>query len=138
MIEFLNLKRVNEPIEAAIQSALDRVVQRGSYILGPECDAFESTFAEYVGARYAIGTGNGLDALTLMIRALDFPSGSEIIVPANTYIATILAIEHSQCRPILVEPSTVTFNLDPDRIESAITPRTVAILAVDLYGQVSD
>jgi dTDP-4-amino-4,6-dideoxygalactose transaminase len=106
----------------------------GWYILGPEVEAFEREFAAYCGARYCVGVGNGLDALHLTLRAWEIGPGDEVIVPANTYIATWLAVSQTGAHPVPVEPDSRTFNLDPQRVEAAISPRTKAILPVHLYG----
>ena len=106
----------------------------GWYVLGREVAAFEREFAAYCGARYCVGVGNGLDALHLILRAWDIGAGDEVIVPANTYIATWLAVSYAGARPVPVEPDPQTCNLDPRRVEAAISPRTKAILPVHLYG----
>ncbi|NJL00781.1 MAG: DegT/DnrJ/EryC1/StrS family aminotransferase [Spirulinaceae cyanobacterium SM2_1_0] len=110
------------------------VAQSGWYILGPEVAAFEREFAAYCGAAHGVGVGNGLDALRLLLLASDIGPGAEVIVPANTYIATILAITQTGATPVLVEPALATLNLDPARVEAAISPHTRAMLAVHLYG----
>ncbi len=135
MIPFLDLKLVNLPHEAAVQTAVNRVVTSGWYVMGPEVQAFERAFAQTVGTRHCIGVANGLDALTLALMAWNFPAGSEVIVPANTYIASILSISQAGLVPILVEPDPQTYLLDTSRIEEAITSRTRAILPVHLYGR---
>ncbi len=135
MIPFLDLKLVNLPHEAAVQTAVNRVVASGWYVMGPEVQAFERAFAQTVGTRHCIGVANGLDALTLALMAWNFPAGSEVIVPANTYIASILSISQAGLVPILVEPDPQTYLLDTSRIEEAITSRTRAILPVHLYGR---
>ncbi len=138
MIEHLNLGRVNQPHAGAIRAAMERVADSGWYVLGRELAAFEADFARYCGAQHCLGVANGLDALTLIFKAYDFPSGSEVIVPANTYIASILAVTHAGLTPVFVEPDLRTFNLDPARIEAHLSPRTKAILAVHLYGKCAD
>lgn len=139
---FLDLKAINAVHRAALHDAFSRVFDSGWYILGQELKAFEEEFAAYVGCRHCIGLGNGLDALTLTLRAWKelgvLAEGDEVIVPANTYIASILGITENRLTPVLVEPDPRTFNLDPSRIEAAITPRTKAILVVHLYGQAAD
>lgn len=135
MVEFLSLKRVNAPYEAAIQAAVARVVQSGWYILGEETLAFEQEFATYCGAKHCIGVGNGLDALSLILRGYDIGAGDEVIVPSNTFVATWLAVTYVGAKPVPVDPDVRTFNIDPQKIEAAITPRTKAIIAVHLYGQ---
>lgn len=138
MIEHLNLGRVNQPHAAAIQRAVARVVASGWYVLGREGEAFEAEFARYCGAAHAVGVANGLDALTLIFRSYGFPPGSEVLVPANTYIASVLAVTNAGLRPVFVEPDERTYNLDPARVERHLTPRTRAILAVHLYGRCAD
>jgi len=138
-VPFLDLKAVNQQYASELKKACSRVIESGWYIHGKECDAFEKEFAEYCGAKHCIGVANGLDALILIIRAYKemgvMQEGDEIIVPANTYIASILAISENGLTPILVEPELNSYNLDPSLIESHITPRTKAIMAVHLYGQ---
>lgn len=138
MIEFLNLRRFNEGMGDEIRSAIDRVLRSGRYILGPECEAFEAELSRFCGAGHAVGVANGLDALTLSLRALDIGAGDEVIVPSNTFIATWLAVRQVGAIPIPVEPLESTCNLDPTRIEPAITSRTRAIIPVHLYGQPAD
>jgi dTDP-4-amino-4,6-dideoxygalactose transaminase len=138
MIPFLDLKAQNSAIADELQDAVMRVVRSGSYILGPEVAAFEKEFAAYCGVAHAIGVSNGLDALRLILQAYEIGPGDEVIVPSNTYIATWLAASYVGARPVPVEPVEATYNIDPDRIEAAITPRTKAIIAVDLYGQPVD
>ncbi|WP_128544866.1 DegT/DnrJ/EryC1/StrS family aminotransferase [Larkinella soli] len=137
-IAFLDLHRVNEPHLERIHRAVGRVVQSGWYILGKELRSFEERFAAYCGTRHCLGVANGLDALTLILRAWEFPAGSEIIVPANTYIASILAISNAGLKPVLVEPDLRTYLIDPARIRTAVTDRTRAILCVHLYGKCCD
>lgn len=138
MISFLDLKRVNEPHQVAIQAAIERVLQSGWYILGREVDAFEQQFANYCQTKHCIGVANGLDALTLVLKAWNFPAGSEVIVASNAYIASVLSITHAGLTPVLVEPDPRTYLLHPSRIEAAITERTRAILPVHLYGRCCD
>jgi dTDP-4-amino-4,6-dideoxygalactose transaminase len=121
-----------------LDEAHRRVMESGWYILGEEVEAFEEEFAAYCGIRYCIGVGNGLEALHLILRAYGIGPGDEVIVPANTYIATWLAVSFAGGRPVPVEPYPRTYNLDPNRIEAAITPHTRAILPVHLYGQPAD
>lgn len=135
MIDFLDLKRVNEPHEAAMREAMARVVASGWYVLGEEVRAFEEEFADFCGAKHCIGVGNGLDALHLILLGYGIGPGDEVIVPSNTYIATWLAVSQTGAQPVPVEPDPRTYNIDPDRIEAAITPRTRAIMPVHLYGQ---
>ncbi|EDP8630015.1 DegT/DnrJ/EryC1/StrS family aminotransferase [Salmonella bongori] len=140
MIEFLNLKRINEQYKQELLEACERVISSGWYILGKELSDFESNFARYCGTKYAIGVANGLDALNLVLRAWKImgkiKDGDEVIVPANTYIATILAITDNKLKAILTEPDKNTFNLSYHSIEKAITSRTKIILPVHLYGQI--
>jgi dTDP-4-amino-4,6-dideoxygalactose transaminase len=142
LIPFLDLKGINARDRAELVAAFERVLDSGWYILGEEVAAFEREFAQYCGVRHAIGVGNGLDALTLTLRAWReagrLATGDGVVVPANTYIATILAITENDLEPMLVEPDPATCNLDPARIEAALTARTRAILAVHLYGQTAD
>jgi dTDP-4-amino-4,6-dideoxygalactose transaminase len=114
------------------------VLDSGWYILGEEVEAFEAEYAAFCEAKYCVGVGNGLDALTLALRALDIGAGDEVIVPSDTYIATWLAVSAVGATPVPVEPVEATYNIDPNRIEAAITPRTRAILPVHLYGQPAD
>lgn len=137
-VEFLNLRRVNEPHEAAIRAAIERVIGSGWYILGEETAAFEREFADYCGVAHCIGVANGLDALHLILRAYEIGEGDEVIVPSNTFIATWLAVSQAGARVVPVEPDERTCNLDPERIEAAITPRTRAVMPVHLYGQPAD
>jgi len=137
-VPFLDLKSINLAHEAALKAALDRVLHSGWYILGKEVNAFEDEFAQYCGVSSAVGVSNGLDALHLILRAYGITEGDEVIVPANTYIATWLAVTYTGATPVPVEPAAGTYNLDPALIEAAITPRTRAIIAVHLYGQPAD
>lgn len=141
MIPFLNLKSINEQYADKLKEAFARVLDSGWYIMGNELNAFETEFASYCGTQHAIGVANGLDALVLVLRAWKeigkLRAGDEVIVQANTYIASILAITENDLVPVLVEPDRVTFNLDPARVSAAITSKTKAILPVHLYGQLS-
>lgn len=142
MIKFLDLQRVNLPYEAAFADKLKDVLAGGWFILGDEVRQFEAAFADYCGAKFCIGAGNGLDALILIFRGYielgRIRPGDEVIVPANTYIASIIAIIQAGLTPVLVEPDDSTFNIDPNRINEKITSRTKAILAVHLYGRLAD
>ncbi|KAB0652184.1 DegT/DnrJ/EryC1/StrS family aminotransferase [Acinetobacter bohemicus] len=142
MINFLNLKQINKQYREELIEACTRVIDSGWYIGGNELSEFEKNFAIYCGTKYAIGVANGLDALILIIRAWKelgkLKEGDEIIVPANTYIASMLAITANNLKPILVEPESNSFNISPSSIEAAITDKTKAILAVHLYGQLAD
>ena len=135
MVEFLNLKRINDSYEVQIQTALERVLKSGRYILGEETHYFESEFANYCGANYCIGVGNGLDALHLILKAYKIGPGDEVIVPGNTFIATWLAVSYSGATPVGVDPHIDSYNIDPELIEKAITPFTKAIIVVHLYGR---
>ena len=123
--------------QAEYEEAALRVLRSGWYILGPEVEAFEAEFARFVGRKYCVGMNSGLDALTLSVRALDIGAGDEVIVPANTYIATVLAITENGATPVFVEPDEY-YNLDAEKIEAAITTRTKAIMVVHLYGQAAN
>ena len=138
MIPFLDLKAPHVELRPEIDAAIARVLDSGWYILGPEVEAFEAEFAGYCQADHAIGLANGLDALHLALRAMDVGPGDEVIVPSNTYIATWLAVSQCGAVPVPVEPDPATHNIDPARIEAAITPRTKVILPVHLYGQPVD
>ena len=138
MIKYLDLKAINSLYDDEIRSAVSRVLDSGWYLKGEATRQFEQHYAEYIGTRYCIGCGNGLDALTLIFRAYMemgvMQRGDEVIVPANTYIASILAITECGFKPVLVEPSWETLQIDDTLIEQAITPRTRAIMIVHLYG----
>ena len=135
MIPFLDLKSPHVELRQEIDAAVSRILDSGWYILGPEVEAFEAEFAAYVDARHCVGLANGLDALHLALRAMDVRPGDEVIVPSNTYIATWLAVSQCGAVPVPVEPDPLTYNIDPARIEPAITARTRVILPVHLYGQ---
>ena len=142
MIPFLDLKKINAQYETAFQEKLKLVLDNGWYILGKEVETFEKAFAEYNQTKYCIGTGNGFDALVLIFKGYiqleKLQKGDEVIVPANTYIASILAILQVDLIPILVEPKLETYNINPDLIQEKITSKTKAILAVHLYGQLAE
>lgn len=142
MIPFLDLKKINEPYETAFQEKLKSVLENGWYILGNEVETFEKAFAEYCHSNHCIGVGNGFDALVLIFKGYielgKLQKGDEVIVPANTYIASILAILQADLVPVLVEPRLETYNINPDLIQEKITPKTKAILAVHLYGQLAE
>lgn len=137
-IPFLDLKAPYLEIKDELDSAYRRVMESGWYVLGQEVEAFEEEFASYCEAKHCVGVGNGLDALHLILRAMDIGSGDEVIVPANTYIATWLAVSYAGATPVPVEPDEKTYNINPALIEAAITKRTKAILPVHLYGQPAD
>ncbi|GAA4205061.1 DegT/DnrJ/EryC1/StrS family aminotransferase [Pedobacter jeongneungensis] len=142
MIKFLDLYKINQNHKLQLVEAFTRVLDSGWYIMGQELKTFEHEFAHYTGVKHCIGVANGLDALVLTIRAYKelgvFKEGDEIIVPSNTYIASILAISANNLVPILLEPNISTYNIDPTLIEAAITSKTVAILPVHLYGQLCE
>lgn len=135
MIPFLDLAKVNNRFRLGIDTRFARILDKGNYLQGEQNELFCEHFAQFCGTKFAVGVANGLDALNLIIRAHGYGAGDEIIVPANTYIATILAISENGCTPVLVEPDINTYNIDPDKIEAAITPKTKAIMVVHLYGQ---
>jgi dTDP-4-amino-4,6-dideoxygalactose transaminase len=141
-VPFLSLKEVNARYADELKAAAARVIDSGWYVLGDEVAAFEREFAGYCGVRHAVGVGNGLDALSLILRAYKelgaIEEGDEVIVPGNTFIASFLAISENRLVPVPVEPDPVTFNMDPAGVEAAIGPRTRAIMAVHLYGQLAD
>jgi dTDP-4-amino-4,6-dideoxygalactose transaminase len=142
MIPFLDLKAINTQYRDELVEAATRVIDSGWYIQGTEVKAFEQEFADYCGTKHCVGVANGLDALTLTLRAWKelgrLKEGDEIIVPANTYIASILAITENRLTPVLVEPDIATYNLCPKNVEAAITQKTRAILPVHLYGKMAD
>ena len=137
-IPYENLKRLNKDFEPQFEKAFKGFIQGGWYILGNGVKKFEQQLAAYHNLPYAVGVANGLDALILSLKNQSFPAGSEVIVPSNTYIATILSILHCQLQPVLVEPDITTYNIDPHKIEEAITDKTVAVMPVHLYGQCCD
>ena len=140
MIPFLDIKKCNQPYRDELIGAFTEVLDSNSYILGPKVEKFESEFAKYIGVKEVIGTGNCLDALNLIIRGYKelgvFKDGDEIIVPANTYIASILGVSANNLKPVLVEPDIKTYNLDVKKIEEKISAKTKAILTVHLYGKI--
>ena len=142
MIPFLNLHSINLQYQDALLAASKRVIESGWYVMGRELEAFEQQFATYCGTDYCIGVGNGLEALSLIFRSYiemgEMMYGDEIIVPSNTYIASVLAITQQGLSPIFVEPDITSYNIDPSKIEAKITSRTKAIMVVHLYGQVAD
>lgn len=142
MIKFLDLKAINERYKKELNLAFNAFLDGGNYILGNQVETFEVSFANYCGSKFCIGVSSGLDALHLIIEAYKIlevlEDGDEIIVPANTYIATLLAVSHKNLKPVLVEPRLHTFNIDPVEVEKAITSKTKAILGVHLYGQLYD
>ncbi|MEH1934002.1 MAG: DegT/DnrJ/EryC1/StrS family aminotransferase [Nostoc sp.] len=137
-VPFLDLKAPYLELKEELDAAYRRVMESGWYILGREVEAFEVEFAAYCETKYCIGVGNGLDALHLILRAMEISADDEVIVPANTYIATWLAVSSTGAKPVPVEPDEKSYNINPSLIEAAITERTKAILAVHLYGQPAD
>lgn len=137
-IPFVSFKPLEEELDMDLRSAFERVYERSWYISGKEDVAFEKNFAEYCDVKYAVGVGNGLDSLMLSLKALQIGEGDEVIVPSNTFIATALAVTYAGAKPVFVEPDIRTFDLDPLRIESALTEKTKAIIPVHLYGQPCD
>jgi dTDP-4-amino-4,6-dideoxygalactose transaminase len=137
-VPFLDLKAGYDECRSEIDVAIKRVLDSGWYILGAEVEAFEKEYADFCEADYCVGVANGLDALHLGLLALGVGAGDEVIVPSNTYIATWLAVSQCGAVPVPVEPDAATYNMDPARIEAAITPRTKVILPVHLYGQPCD
>ena len=135
MIEFENLVKVNQVLFERYEETFSSFLRNKSYILGSNLDDFEKGFADYCNSKYCVGVASGLDALTLALRSLKFNKGSEIIVPSNTYIATILAVINSGHVPVLVEPNISTYNIDTSKIEQKISSKTRAIIPVHLYGK---
>jgi dTDP-4-amino-4,6-dideoxygalactose transaminase len=133
-VAFLELRATYDELRAELDDAYHRVLDSGQYILGEELRCFEAEFAAYCGVRHAVGVGNGLEALTLILAALGIGDEDEVIVPGNTYIATWLAVSHRNAIPVPVDPDPASYNLDPSKLRSAITARTRAVLAVHLYG----
>ena len=137
-IPFLDLRKVHSEIQNVIDKSVFKVLNSGSYILGKELSEFENTYSEFENVKHAVGVGSGLDALLLIIKALNINAGDEIIVPSHTFIATWLAISKAGATPVPVEPDQDTYNINPNLIESAITKKTKAIVVVNLYGQIVD
>lgn len=135
LIKFLDLHKINERYRNEIDERIKQVLDSGWYLLGEQNKKFEENFAKYCGTKHCIGVANGLDALNLIIKTYGYKEGDEIIVPSNTYIASILAITQNGCKPIFVEPDLKTYNINPDLIEEKITSKTKAIMVVHLYGQ---
>lgn len=138
MIEYEQLDRVNAPFAPQMEEAFGRILRKGWFVLGEEVAAFEREFAAWCGVRHCVGLASGLDAITLSLRALHLPSGSEVLVPSNSYIASVLAVLEAGLTPVLVEPDLRTYNMDPAAASAAITEKTRAILPVHLYGKISD
>lgn len=137
-VPFLDFQAMHNSLRPGLDAAYNRVLDSSSFILGKELELFESEFASYSETKHAIGVANGLDALFVVLRAFDIGVGDEVIVPSNTYIATWLAVSYAGATPVPVEPDPITFNIDVNRIEAAITKRTRAIIPVHLYGQPAD
>ena len=137
-VPFVSFLPMERELDQELRAAFSRVFERSWYIEGKEDEAFERAFAEYCGVKYCVGVGNGLDALMLLLKAMEIGEGDEVIVPSNTYIATALAVTYVGARPVFVEPDIRTFNIDPLRIEAAITEKTKAIMPVHLYGRACD
>lgn len=135
MIEYENLKMVNRDFEVLYKEAFGKFLEKGWYILGEQVELFEKEFAAYCGSKFCIGLASGLDALYLSLISLDIPKGAEVLVPSNTYIATIISILNAGLKPVLIEPRIDTYNIDPALIERHITPYTKAIMVVHLYGK---
>ena len=137
-VPFLDVKQTYLELQKEIDAAIKGVLKGGCYILGENVERFEQEFAAYCGCKYCIGVASGLDALQLLLKAHDIGPGDDVIIPANTYIATALAVSSTGAKPVLVEPNPLTCNIDPSKIKEAITDRTKAVLAVHLYGQTAD
>jgi dTDP-4-amino-4,6-dideoxygalactose transaminase len=137
-IPFNDLKAGYTEISEELDAAYRRVMESGYYVLGPEVESFEAEFAAYCGVQHCVGVGNGLEAISLLLKAYDIGPGDSVIVPANTYIATWLPVTHAGAEPIPVEPDEASYNIDPHRVEASIKPNTRAIIAVHLYGQPAD
>lgn len=138
VIPYEDLGRLNAPFFAELQESFARTLESGWYILGKSVERFEEEWAKYVGSKHAVGVASGLDALTIALMALDLPPNSEVIVPSNTYIATILSISRCGFTPVLVEPKIETYNIDPAKLEAHLTKRTAAVIVVHLYGKPCD
>ena len=138
MIKATDFSFVTKRINKELKEATNRVIDSNWYILGKEVEEFESEFADYLGVKYCIGVGNGLEALHIILRAYGIGEGDEVIIPSNAYIATALAVSYAGATPIMVEPDERTYNINPDLIEGKITKKTKAIMPVHLYGQACD
>lgn len=137
-VPFVTFKPLEKELDKDLRDAFERVYNRSWYIEGVEDEAFEKAFAEYCDSKYCVGVGNGLDSLFLALKAMGIKEGDEVIVPSNTYIATALAVTYTGATPVFVEPDIRTFNIDPTKIEAAISDKTKAIMPVHLYGQACD
>lgn len=138
VIEYENLQKLNQAFFDAYLNQLTEMMQSGWFVLGSGVQNFEQQYAAFCDSKYCVGVANGLDAMVLALKSFDFPENAEVIVPSNTYIATILAIVNANMKPVLVEPDINTYNIDPNKIEEKITANTKAILAVHLYGKMCD
>lgn len=138
VVPFLDVGKASDELGSHLKTAAERVVSSGRYLLGPEVERFEDEFARFVGARHCVGVASGLDALRLSLLAAGIGPQDQVIVPANTYVATWLAVSETGAVPVAVEPDATTWNLDPAQVEAALTPHTKAILPVHLYGQPAD
>ena len=138
MIDYENLGKLNKPFFEEFEKSFHDALHSGWYILGKNVENFENEFASYTKSKHCIGVASGLDALILSLKAFDFEAGDEVIVPSNTYIATILSVMHLGLKPVMVEPDLNTYNIDPLKIEEKISPRTKAIIVVHLYGKVCE
>jgi dTDP-4-amino-4,6-dideoxygalactose transaminase len=138
MIEFENLAKANEEFFPEMKAAFDKFLTKGWFILGDGVSSFEKAFAQYVGSQDCVGVASGLDAIHIALESFDFPKGSEVLVPSNTYIASILPIIHLNLKPVLVEPDINSYNIDPAKIEEKITKTTKALIVVHLYGRTCD
>lgn len=138
IVEFENLSKINKAFSPEFQNAFSRVMENGWYILGKEVEGFEKKYSEFHNIKHTVGVGSGLDALTIALKAFNFKEGDEVIVPSNTFIATIFAIIENNLKPVLVEPDIKTYNISPELIEKKISNRTVAIIPVHLYGKVCE
>ncbi len=137
-IPYLDLKRIHEPVRQQLDEIWRNVMDRQWFIHGSYCDRFEQEFAGYCGRDYCVGVGNGLDAIRLILQGMEIGKGDEVIVPANTFIATVLAVTYVGAKPVFVDADRQTYNIDLNKIEEKITPRTKAVIAVHLYGHVVD
>ena len=137
-VPFLDLGRLHQEVREDLDAAYRRVMDSGWFVMGPELEAFEAEFARYCEVKHCVGVGNGLDALHLLLQAYEVGPGDEVIVPSNTFIATWLAVSQCGAKPVPVEPDALTHNMDPARIEAALSPRTKAIIPVHLYGLPAD
>ena len=138
IIPYENLSRTNKQFEQEFKFAFDKFIEKGWYVLGQEVKSFEEEFASYVGTKHCVGVASGLDALIIALECLKLPKGSDVLVPSNTYIASILSIVKAGLNPILVEPDISSYNINPDLLEESLTPNTRAVLVVHLYGKASE